>query len=209
MIQTKLLRVLQERQVRRIGDDRVVDIDVRIISATNRSITQLVEQMDFRRDLMYRLDVLRLFLPPLRSREEDVQLLFLEFLARQSAQAGAAAPVLEPEARALLKEYPFIGNIRELRNIVERTFVLCQGERITREELFRVLYPPDLAAEPYAAPLRPERPAPRGGLPEPYSEEERIRRALERCGGKRQKAADLLGMDRSTLWRKMQKYHME
>lgn len=208
LIQTKLLRVLQERQVRRIGDDKVIDIDVRIISATNRSISQLVQQMDFRRDLMYRLDVLRLFLPPLRNRRDDVRLLFLEFLSRQSQKAGVPVPQLAPDALDLLEEYPFIGNIRELLNLVERAFVLRRGDCITRDELAGVLYPPDLAAEPYSVPLSVPAQS-HTAQSDLLDEPERIRQALERCGGRRQKAAELLGMDRSTLWRKMQKYHIE
>lgn len=208
LIQTKLLRVLQERQVRRIGDDKVIDIDVRIISATNRSISNLVQNMDFRRDLMYRLDVLRLFLPPLRSRGDDVRLLFLEFLSRLSQKSNVPTPTLTPDALDLLQEYPFIGNIRELLNIVERAFVLHPNDTISRDDLATVLYPPDVADESEPVPHSPHSFANPYQRDNPADERERICHALECCGGKRQKAAELLGMDRSTLWRKMQKYHI-
>ena len=117
-IQSKLLRVLQEKQVRRIGDNKVIDINVRIISATNKSISKMAEQGTFRKDLMYRLDVLRLFIPPLRNRQNDVEVLFLNLLKQQSREMGIAVPVIDPNALPLLHQYPFLGNIRELKNIV-------------------------------------------------------------------------------------------
>lgn len=97
-IQSKLLRVLQERQVRRIGDNKVIDVNVRIISATNKSISKLSDKGQFRRDLVYRLDVLRLFLPPLRERENDVELLFLHLLQVQGRETRTPLPQLEPGA---------------------------------------------------------------------------------------------------------------
>ena len=210
--QSKLLRTLQEKQVRRIGDNKVIDIDVRILSATNKSITRLSEEGGFRKDLMYRLDVLRLFLPPLRQRERDVEFLFCHLLGKLCQDMGVKAPVTEPEALELLYQYPFMGNIRELGNIAERALVLGDGSILTKEELSRALYPRDLeeagmeerktetkesgtACTAFPAdPLRPE--------------QERILEALERCGGSRVRAAGLLGMDRSTLWRKMKKYNL-
>ena len=210
--QSELLRTLQEKQVRRIGDNKVIDIDVRILSATNKSITRLSEEGGFRKDLMYRLDVLRLFLPPLRQRERDVEFLFCHLLGKLCQDMGVKAPVTEPEALELLYQYPIMGNIRELGNIAERALVLGDGSILTKEDLSRALYPRDLeeagmeerktetkesgtACTAFPAdPLRPER--------------ERILEALERCGGSRVRAAGLLGMDRSTLWRKMKKYNL-
>ena len=210
--QSKLLRTLQEKQVRRIGDNKVIDIDVRILSATNKSITRLSEEGGFRKDLMYRLDVLRLFLPPLRQRERDVEFLFCHQLGKLCQDMGVKAPVTEPEALELLYQYPFMGNIRELGNIAERALVLGDGSILTKEDLSRALYPRALeeagmeerktetkesgtACTAFPTdPLRPER--------------ERILEALERCGGSRVRAAGLLGMDRSTLWRKMKKYNL-
>ena len=207
-IQSKLLRVLQERQVRRIGDNKVIDVNVRIISATNKSISKLSDQGMFRRDLVYRLDVLRLFLPPLRERENDVELLFLHLLQAQCRETRTPLPRLEPGALSLLHQYPFIGNIRELKNMVERAGVLKTGDIITKKNLQDALYPPDLdmAAESGAAFMA----AAGEGTPDrgPVSEPEKLRQALEQCNGNRTRAARLLGMDRSTLWRKMQKYQM-
>lgn len=200
--QSKLLRVLQERQVRRIGDNKVIDVDVRIISATNRSIARMAEQGLFRRDLVYRLDVLRLFLPPLRQRENDVEILFLHLLKAQSQELKMPFPVLEPDALPLLHEYPFRGNIRELKNIVERASVPKDGNVITRSDLKEALYPRDLEDAEIPVSLQP------ASRTEELSEPERLRRALEQCGGNRTKAARILGMDRSTLWRKLQKYQI-
>ncbi|MCI6887556.1 MAG: sigma 54-interacting transcriptional regulator [Lachnospiraceae bacterium] len=195
--QTKLLRVLQEREVRRIGDNKVISVDVRIISATNRSITQLTEQGKFRKDLAYRLDVLRIFLPPLRQRGSDVELLFLHLLKQQIRANNRPFPEIDMSSLSVLHDYPFTGNIRELRNIAERASVLCSQGVITRECLLQALYPPDLDTDIPAAPLH----AKHGN-----SEKEMIFWALEECGGNQSKAAKLLGIDRSTLWRKLKKY---
>jgi len=204
-IQSKLLRVLQEKQVRRIGDNKVIDINVRIISATNKSISKMAEQGRFRKDLMYRLDVLRLFIPPLRNRQNDMEVLFLNLLKQQSQEMGIPVPVLSPDALPLLHAYPFLGNIRELRNIVERTCALKQGQIITSEDLNAALYPQDLEMEVFTeVSAVKESSGGTGGI----SEQEQIRRALEQCGGNRTKAAELLDMNRSTLWRKMQKYRL-
>lgn len=198
--QSKLLRVLQERQVRRIGGDKVIDVDVRVISATNKSISKLANQGKFRKDLVYRLDVLRLFIPPLRDRDKDVELLFLHLLRDQADPQWDVLPSLAPDAVPLLYQYPFSGNIRELKNIAERTCVLCTGSTITKENLQEALYPQDLEEAPL-----PQRSEPVPSVPE-SSEEDRLRRALDQCGGNRTQTAKLLGMDRSTLWRKLQKY---
>lgn len=197
--QTKLLRVLQEREVRRIGDNKVISINVRIISATNKSIRQMADSGLFRRDLMYRLDVLRIFLPPLRQRGRDVELLFLYLMEQRARQSGQPQPQISPDALTVLHDYPFTGNIRELGNIVERSSVICSGGTITREALLQALYPQDLEEAPALLPP-PHLPA--------RTEEQSIRWALEECGGNRTKAARLLGIDRTTLWRKLQKYHI-
>lgn len=232
-IQSKLLRVLQERQVRRIGDNKVIDVNVRVISATNKSLSKLAGMGRFRSDLMYRLDVLRLFLPPLRERENDVELLFLHLLNVHSQETRRRAPVLEPGAVSLLLQYPFRGNIRELKNIVERASVLKTGGIITAGDLKDALYPLDIEMALEAgdknteagSPAAPEGAAASGtdtaghktsvpdvrlhkGVDSAQDELEKLRRALMQCGGSRTKASQMLGIDRSTLWRKMKKYHM-
>ena len=199
--QSKLLRVIQEKQVRRIGDNKVIDVDVRILAATNKSISQLAEQGKFRKDLMYRLDVLRLFIPPLRERGNDIELMFLHFVKMLCTKAGMQVPFIAPDAIPLLYNYPFSGNIRELRNIVERVCVQKDGEWITAQNMREALYPDDLEEARHTPEIEKKE-------AEIETEEERIRKVLNRCGGNKSKAAALLGINRSTLWRKMQKYQI-
>ena len=201
-LQSKLLRVLQEREVRRVGDTKVISVNVRIISATNKNIARLAKEGLFRSDLMYRLDVLRLFLPPLRERGRDAEVVFAHLLARLGSASGRGCPGIAPDALEPLGSYPFEGNIRELRNIVERAAVLCSDGLITKEDVAAALYPKDMES--------PER-----AEPEPRAAETagdgraEVERALEACGGNRSRAAKLLGIDRSTLWRRIKKYGIE
>lgn len=215
-IQTKLLRVLQERQVRRIGDNKVINVDVRIISATNKSIRKMADVGQFRRDLVYRLDVLRLFLPPLREREADVELLFVNQLQGMAKRNGQLSVKIEAGVFPLLCQYPFFGNIRELRNIAERVFVLHEGDIINAHDVHEALYPADLDMDPSFAISTGTGLAELTELTETQEqnsenflgEEERLRQALKISGGNKGKAAKLLGIDRSTLWRRMKKYEI-
>lgn len=199
-IQTKLLRVLQEREIRRIGDNKVISVDVRIISATNKSIHRLAEQGLFRRDLVYRLDVLRIFIPPLRQREQDIQLLFVHLLKQLGREQSRPVPQAGAENLKVLGEYSFLGNVRELRNVAERVCALSSGGVITREDLASAIDPPDLEMD------TPKDMADQESLPD---EKTMIQRALVQCRGNQTKAARMLGMDRSTLWRKLKKYGLQ
>lgn len=210
-IQTKLLRVLQERQVRRIGDNKVINVDVRIISATNKSVQKMADAGQFRRDLVYRLDVLRLFLPPLREREADVELLFVNQLQGMAQRNGQPPVKIEEEVFPMLCQYPFRGNIRELRNIAERVFVLHEGNVISVQDVHEALYPADLDMDLSGEAFGEAETVKQLKIPEQerenlLGEEERIRQALKISGGNKGKAAELLGIDRSTLWRRMKKY---
>lgn len=212
-IQTKLLRVLQERQVRRIGDNKVINVDVRIISATNKSIRKMADVGQFRRDLVYRLDVLRLFLPPLRECEADVELLFVNQLQGMAKRNGQLPVKIEAGVFPLLCQYPFFGNRRELRNIAERVFVLHEGDIINAHDVHEALYPADLDMDPSFAISTGTGLAELTETQEQNSEnflgeEERLRQALKISGGNKGKAAKLLGIDRSTLWRRMKKYEI-
>lgn len=212
-IQTKLLRVLQERQVRRIGDNKVINVDVRIISATNKSIRKMADAGQFRRDLVYRLDVLRLFLPPLREREADVELLFVNQLQGMARKNGQPPVKIQEEVFSLLCQYPFRGNIRELRNIAERVFVLHEGNIISAQDVHEALYPADLDMDPLFTISGSAEQTGRPQMQEQNAEkllgeEERIRQALKMSGGNKGKAAKLLGIDRSTLWRRIKKYEI-
>ena len=210
-IQTKLLRVLQERQVRRIGDNKVINVDVRIISATNKSVQKMADAGQFRRDLVYRLDVLRLFLPPLREREADVELLFVNQLQGMAQRNGQPPVKIEEEVFPMLCQYPFRGKIRELRNIAERVFVLHEGNVISAQDVHEALYPADLDMDLSGEAFGEAETVKQLKIPEQerenlLGEEERIRQALKISGGNKGKAAELLGIDRSTLWRRMKKY---
>lgn len=206
-VQSKLLRVLQEREVRRIGDDKVISVDVRIICATNQNLKKLIVEGRFRQDLLYRLDVLRVFLPPLRRREKDVLLIFSSLLRHYLPDNVEELPPLTPEAQELLLFTPFPGNVRELRNVAERVSVLHNfPDAITADELTMALYPEDIDSDDHnaffdapAAPVTPSHAS---------SEAQAIQDALKECNGNQTKAARLLGIDRSTLWRKLKKYNL-
>lgn len=200
-IQTKLLRALQEREIRRIGDNKVISVDVRIVSATNKSIHKLAEQGLFRRDLAYRLDVLRIFLPPLRKRGEDISLLFLRLLQQLGREQNCPVPRVEAADLKILREHSFLGNVRELQNVAERVWALRNGGRITARELAAAMEPPDLEMDADTGKEREK--VLEEGLPD---ERAMIQQALALCRGNQTKAAKMLGIDRSTLWRKMKKY---
>ena len=134
-LQAKLLRVLQEKNIRRIGDNKLIPVDVRVISATNVSMKQKIAEGSFRNDLYYRISLLELRLPPLRERPEDIELIFRQMLQRFCREAGRPVPVLTHQAIQMLKEHYWLGNVRELRNFCERLVILCDSGSITKEEL--------------------------------------------------------------------------
>jgi DNA-binding NtrC family response regulator len=134
-LQAKLLRALQERQIRRVGGTRQIDIDIRIVSATNRDLHALVAAGRFRQDLYYRINVIDIVLPPLRERRDDVELLATHFQQRYASNSRTAIKGFEPEAMIALDIYNWPGNVRELQNVVERACVLSEGEMITLAEL--------------------------------------------------------------------------
>lgn len=206
--QTKLLRVLQEHQVRRIGDDKVINVDVRIIAATNKNLRKLCDAGKFRRDLMYRLDVLRLFVPPLRERDNDVKVIF-DYLMQSICKEHQHPSIrLEEEALPLLKEYPFVGNIRELSNIVERLYAMSSGTSISRQALYEALYPEELNDSDFYL-LEGEDKGAVDSIHDHTDEEDEKKKFLEiltECGWNRSKAAERLNLNRSTIWRKMKKY---
>ncbi len=134
-MQVKLLRVLQERKFYRLGGTKEISVDVRVIAATNRDLEKLVEEGKFREDLYYRLNVATIYLPPLRKRREDILLLAAAFIKEFNAKFGKAIEGFEPQAAELLQQYHWKGNIRELRNVIERAVLLGNGPVITREQL--------------------------------------------------------------------------
>ena len=208
-VQSKLLRVLQEREVRRIGGDNVISVDVRIIAATNRNLKKMVSEGTFRQDLLYRLDVLNIYVPPLRKRHEDAEDLFLYYLEIYADRFGGNRPQLTPEAGSLLREFEFVGNVRELRNVAERISVLYEGEIVTGEMMENILYPQDVELPEHYVHAQEKvrkQTLKRAGSQE--EEKELIRKVLEQNDYNNSKAAEMLGVDRTTLWRKMKKYDL-
>jgi two-component system NtrC family response regulator len=192
--QVKLLRVLQERSFERVGGNRTIAVDVRLISATNRDLAEAVRAGAFREDLYYRLNVVSVQLPPLRSRREDIPALVAHFLARYSAENGEAVREVSREAMDLLMRHSYPGNVRELQNLVERAVVMARGELIA---------PADLPAELGGADAQDES----GSLPQRVGALERaaIARALEQAGGVQSRAAELLGITERNLRYKLRK----
>ena len=197
LLQTKLLRVIEDKEVRPLGSTKGEKVDVRIIAATNRDLRRAVVTGDFRQDLFYRLNVVDIHLPPLRERPEDLPLLLQHFIERSSQSAQVRR--LSDEALRILLNYPWPGNVREVENTVERALVLCRGEEIT---------PPDLSphlttnkspvADLHDALLR------RRSLAD--IERAYILLALEVTEGRKKEAAELLDIDRKTLYRKLEEY---
>ncbi|QBG49208.1 sigma-54-dependent Fis family transcriptional regulator [Verrucomicrobia bacterium S94] len=198
-VQVKILRALEERQVERVGGDTPVDVDTRLIAATNRDLKAMVEDGDFREDLFYRLYVVVITLPPLRERQDDILLLLNHYLAVFNEENGKQIEGFTPAAYELLSAYDWPGNIRELRNLVERMVVLARG---------KVLDVPDIPSQ--------VREKARGGgeikvdaeLTVDEMERRMIIQALEKTGGNRTKAAEKLGISRRTLHRKLNQYEI-
>ncbi len=224
-LQVKLLRVLQEQEFERVGDSKTIRVDCRIVAATNRDLTDEIEAGRFREDLYYRLNVVPIYLPPLRERVDDIPLLVQYFTKRYAAAMGRTIPKISDDVFTLLKSYAWPGNVRELQNYVERSLVLCSNELITPD-----LYPPHTRG---LAPIRLGR-AKGGSLQTMCSElvtlgiteagedssevhervvslveRELILQVLRTCQGIQTKAATRLGINRNTLHKKIEDYHLE
>jgi len=197
--QAKLLRLLQERTYRRVGGDGDRAMDVRIVAASNRDLETMIDAGAFRADLFYRLNVLTLRVPPLRERPDDIEPLALHFLELFGSELGRAPLEITPKALCALRAHAWPGNVRELRNSLERAAILAQGSPIRPEHL-------DL-------PAAASGPAPDGKLRltlDDWSlrgvEEALIRRVVEECDGNRSRAARELGINRTTLYKKLRSY---
>jgi Nif-specific regulatory protein len=201
-IQAKFLRVLEGHPFERVGGSSRVQVDVRVVAATNRDLERAVAAGDFRRDLYFRLKVVEILVPPLRRRPEDIEAIAGHFLGRFAGETGRKLRGFTPEALAALRAYHWPGNIRELRNVVERAVVLATGDWIDV---------PDVSLSHLAAPGDTDKQGvPRGGPFVPTTIEEVERRhvlaTLEAVGGNKTKAAAILGIERSTLDRKLAKW---
>jgi DNA-binding NtrC family response regulator len=195
-MQVKLLRVLQERSVRRVGENRDRPVDARVIAATNRDLGAEVAAGRFRQDLYYRLRVIELKIPPLRERKEDLLALARLFVAEQARRLGRKISGLTPDALAKIIRYPWPGNVRELENAIERAVVLARGERVEEEDL------PDEVRAAQAAPPSPGA----GTRPLDEVEREHILAAVASANGNKTRAAQELGIGIATLHRKLKQY---
>jgi transcriptional regulator with PAS, ATPase and Fis domain len=194
--QSKLLRVLEERSLIPVGGSEEIHVDLRVIAATHRGLREEVRQGRFREDLMYRLRVVPVFLPPLRERRGDVELLLRYFLRGFNKAGPRHVETIAPDAMKALLDYSWPGNVRELRNAIEYAFAVGRGEELLLEEL-----PPEFSEESASLPVS-------AADETPLSERERIRQALQLCGGRVGEAAERVGMSRATFWRKRKRYDL-
>ncbi|MCH3920091.1 MAG: sigma-54 dependent transcriptional regulator [Sphaerochaeta sp.] len=203
-LQVKILRVLQERRITRLGGTSAMPINARIIAATNKNLEQMVRDGQFREDLFYRLNVVRIEIPPLRERSGDIPLLAAGILARLNRQVGHKIKGFTPEALKLLCSYQFYGNVRELENILERAVIFSSGEEITPDDL-------ELNSSVFTKEQkRTEQPVDDDQAKSLKDvEETAIIRALQRWEGNRTKAAQELGISRRTLINKIAEYGLE
>jgi DNA-binding NtrC family response regulator len=198
-IQIKLLRVLEEKKFERVGGEETIEVDVRLIAATNKDLAQAIAQGAFREDLFYRLNVVNIHVPPLRERKEDIPLLIAAFLAEFAGENGKKLDGIDPKARLALFNYSWPGNVRQLRNSIESSVVLCKGTIISPDDL-----PPNVRGESSEEVIR----IPVGAsLSE--MEKEAIRATLQREGGNKSRTAEILGIGRKTLHRKLQEFGLD
>lgn len=192
-LQVKLLRVIQERKIQRLGSTKLVPVNARLISATNRNLDQLVKEGTFREDLFFRLNVIKIELPPLRDRKEDIRLLAGHFIAKFNALMDRKIKNVTPGALEKLESYDFPGNIRELENIIERAFIFCETDNLTPHDI-------DIKEQGRNS-------GKKGTIKE--VEHLMIIEALQRWEGNRTKAADELGITRRTLINKIKEYKID
>ena len=212
-MQAKILNVLQERRFRRLGGDRVIEVDVRILAATNHDLKKEVADRRFREDLFYRLNVLHIYLPPLRERAEDIPLLADSFIDEFNTLFTKHVQGIAPEALAALTAYAWPGNVRELRNIIERIMILADPELIRREHLpAEVVGVAGDAGVPGVVAFGAEVDIPDGGLDlkdaTEHFQAHLIARALDKAGGQKARAAALLHLDRFALRYLMKKLNL-
>lgn len=205
-LQAKLLRVLQEKEIERLGGNRSVTIDVRVIAATNQEVRRAVQQGVLREDLFYRLNVFTITMPPLRERLEDIPFLVEHFIEKHGGRGRRVCPSLSAAALVRLQSYAWPGNVRELENVIERALVLSRGAQIDVQHLPReIALAPELPASLIAPPL--DRPLALEPAVEQL-EKALIVRALQQSAGNKAKAARLLEISERALWYKVKKYKL-
>jgi DNA-binding NtrC family response regulator len=215
-VQAKLLRVLQERELERVGGNRTIKVDVRVIATTNRNLEQSVEKKEFRQDLFFRLNVVPILVPPLRERKEDILFLAEQFMVRLARKHGVRVSGMSPACQEVLMTHSWPGNVRELQNVIERAVILCMdGQDLQPEHLGFVPLTSAIKGEHSASllnatnitPFKAQEPAtPDKILPLHEVEKQHILRALEICEGNRTQAARHLDISIRTLRNKMHEY---
>ena len=204
-MQAKLLRVLQEREIQRVGGQETLPVDVRIVAATNRILETEVAQGRFREDLFYRLNVMPLNVPPLRDRQEDIPLLAAHFLSAYARQNRKTARGFTPQAMDILLKYDWPGNVRELENTIERAVILMTAEHVTEKQLPLNMVKNHGQTAPFpAVGIHPEHPRALGDI-----EKEAILRTLAATGGNKSETARKLGITRKTLHNKLKRYGVD
>jgi two-component system, NtrC family, response regulator HydG len=196
-VQVKLLRVLENKQIERVGDHRSVDVDVRIISATHQNLVNLIEQQQFREDLYFRINVIPIRIPPLRERKEDIPLLVNSFVQRLQVRTGKTITGLTPEALQYFMDYAWPGNIRELKSALEYAFVIAEKGKI------------DIAHLPHPLAETAMKGGNRMGGKDGSREKQALIAALRETRGNQSQAARLLGINRVTVWNRMRKYGID
>jgi PAS domain S-box-containing protein len=194
--QVKLLRVLEEKEIERVGDHRPISVDVRIITATNKDLDSLVAQEMFREDLLFRINVFPLNCPPLAQRSEDIPMIVQNFIDQNAGKGGKTITGLTPEAMETILSYDWPGNVRELRNAIEYAFVLCPGGWIGKEHL-----PPKIEGF-----VQKTASGPKTGPRSWKNERDSLLKVLRQVNGNQSEAARTLGVSRVTIWKRIKKY---
>ena len=216
-VQPKLLRALQEKEIERVGGTASIPVDVRIISASNMPLDYLVEKGRFRRDLFYRLNIITIRIPPLRDRREDILPLAESFIRKYNMEMGRDVGELSGDALSCLMEYDWPGNVRELQNAIERAMACSRGDRLEEDDFRRFSTGRSIFGEGIyhgidvtsSAPHHTEKKAVRSlSEQKAESEKEAIRHALEACGGNKSRAARMLNISRTLLYKKLEKYEI-
>jgi DNA-binding NtrC family response regulator len=199
-LQTKLLRVLQERRLRRLGDEQEIAVDFRLVSSTNRDTAQMIGEGALRKDLYFRISTIKVKVPPLRERADDIVLLAERFLARYSEKYRKRLRGISPAAFALLTRYDWPGNVRELESVVEHAVLFATGDQLAPEDLPEQLHDAQAAAHRCVIPPH---------MTMEDIEREAILQTLERTGGNVKKTAQILNFHRPTLYRRLRKYGLK
>jgi len=200
-LQSKLLRVLEQRSFKRVGGVKNITVNLRVIASTNRNLRDMVEKGEFRRDLFYRLEVFTIEIDPLRQRPADIPVLSSYFLKKYSQACKKHLTGFTKQAMDQLVSYQWLGNVRELRNVIERAAILGTGSTVEAHDL---MIPDGSAGSPAADGTAADRPQSLAGM-----ERNLIRKVLEQNNWQKARSAEILGINRTTLWHKIRRYGLE